>query len=1178
MRSINYILIVAFSLTGILQVNAQNDVSGQGKIINPDSVANPKVVSLLRKPEVFAAQQNVVPAGQPKIIPIPKDLTIITPGENGVPLPKSFPIGTTKRMIIQPKPVSSLPTKIKDDAVGNIQIIDVEQGAMSSYVNAVFEDSHGILWVGNLFGFSRFDGNNFTHYATPEVLSWREIYIFMEDSKGNIWFGTQHGGVIKYDGHTFLRYQDENGLGKREVRSIIEDSHGNIWFGTEDGIIRYDGDSLIHFTAVEGLIHNVVKSLLEDDKGNIWIGTIGGISLYDGKSFTQFSAKEGLSNSPITSIMEDEGGYLWFGTDGGGVYQFDGKSFIHYTTRQGLSNDHVITIAKGNNGNILFGTTENGVDLYDGSSFTNYSTEEGLSENEIWGILVDRQGNIWIGTRGGGLNLFVDRSFKHINSREGRGINAWAIMEDSNGDMWFGTRGGGVLHFDGVNFSRFTSEDGLSGNYVISILEDSQGIMWFGENRGLNRFDGKSFKIYTQTQGLINDGVSALAEGPKGNLWVGTEGGVNRFDGERFTQFTTAEGFRTHSIATIIEDDKGTMWFSTEGGGVNSFDGENFTHYSTKEGLSHNYVSPMLEDNKGNIWMGTGGGGINSFDGNSFKQYTTEEGLSNNIIWSVLEDKSGNLWLSTELGINLLKYPSDSDQGMEEVSGENIFQIYTFGREDGLIRTDFTPLGGYYDSQNRLWWGSSSGLTMLDLNKFSLPEEPPVNVQISHIDINQQFIDYRRLKIDSASVSSLEFGDDLNQSFDSVVAYQNYPVNMALPYDLDLLTFHFSAVDWVAPHKIQYSYLMEGLDEEWSPLQFENMVDYRNLPHGIYTFKLKAIGAAGIWGETFEYDFRILPPPWFTIWAYIFYSLLFIGGVFIVDRIQRKRLLEKERIGTQEKELEQAKEIEKAYTDLKATQSQLIQSEKMASLGELTAGIAHEIQNPLNFVNNFSEVSGELIDEMKEELLNDNKEDAIEVADDLKQNLEKINQHGSRASGIVKAMLEHSRANQGEKESTDINVLADKYLRLAYHGLRAKDKSFNADFKTEFEESLPKIEVVPQEIGRVLLNLINNAFYVVDKKAKEEQEGYQPMVEVITKKRSDSIEIRVKDNGPGIPEQVRDKIFQPFFTTKPTGSGTGLGLSLSYDIVKAHGGELKVESTESEGTEFIIQLPFKTNE
>jgi len=267
------------------------------------------------------------------------------------------------------------------------------------------------------------------------------------------------------------------------------------------------------------------------------------------------------------------------------------------------------------------------------------------------------------------------------------------------------------------------------------------------------------------------------------------------------------------------------------------------------------------------------------------------------------------------------------------------------------------------------------------------------------------------------------------------------------------------------------------------------------------------------------------------------------------------------------------KKLNQTVTTLKQTQSQLVQSEKMASLGELTAGIAHEIQNPLNFVNNFSEVNSELIDELEEEASKGNLDQVRSIARNIKENEEKIVHHGKRADAIVKSMLQHSRTNNGQKEPTDINALADEYLRLSFHGLRAKDKSFNATTKTYFDISVGKIDVMPQEIGRVILNLITNAFYAVTEKKKLQADGYQPIVSVSTKKVGDKVQVSIKDNGNGIPQKVLGKIFQPFFTTKPTGQGTGLGLSLSYDIVKAHGGEIKVETKEGEGTEFIIILP-----
>ena len=296
-----------------------------------------------------------------------------------------------------------------------------------------------------------------------------------------------------------------------------------------------------------------------------------------------------------------------------------------------------------------------------------------------------------------------------------------------------------------------------------------------------------------------------------------------------------------------------------------------------------------------------------------------------------------------------------------------------------------------------------------------------------------------------------------------------------------------------------------------------------------------------------------------TIYGLVTAGLLFLVIALLLWRNNRHKQKAKD-------------EIEKAYSELKSAQQQLIQSEKMASLGELTAGIAHEIQNPLNFVNNFSEVNRELIFEMKEELKQGNVEEAKDIATNIDENEKKINHHGKRADAIVKSMLQHSRSSSGVKEPTDINALADEYFRLSYHGLKARDKSFNAILKTDFDEHIGNISIVRQDIGRVILNLFNNAFYAVQEKKRQQADGYEPMVSVTTEKRDNKILISIRDNGNGIPPNIIDKVFQPFFTTKPTGQGTGLGLSLSYDIIKAHGGGIKVESREGMGTEFIISI------
>jgi signal transduction histidine kinase len=411
-----------------------------------------------------------------------------------------------------------------------------------------------------------------------------------------------------------------------------------------------------------------------------------------------------------------------------------------------------------------------------------------------------------------------------------------------------------------------------------------------------------------------------------------------------------------------------------------------------------------------------------------------------------------------------------------------------------------------------------------------------------------------------------------NIEWDSLSSAFHLPFGLILPYNQNYLNFSFVNNDIKGRDKIVYRYILEGADKKWSDISDRPFSrNYYNLSPGQYTFKVASKGFNGIWSFPAEFSFTIRSPWWMRWWAYIVYALL---AAFIITTYARyrSRKLQLENIALENKIKQRTAELSQSLEELKATQTQLIHSEKMASLGELTAGIAHEIQNPLNFVNNFSDVNKELLSEMKDEMDKGNIDEAKNIANDIIDNEDKINHHGKRADSIVKGMLQHSRSSTGQKELADINLLADEYLRLSYHGLRAKDKSFNAIMKTNFDQSIEKTNIIPQDIGRVLLNLYNNAFYAVAEKKKQYPEGYEPTVFVNTKKTGDKIEIKVTDNGNGIPQNIVDKIFQPFFTTKPTGQGTGLGLSLSYDIIKAHSGELKVETKEGEGTEFSIIL------
>jgi len=540
----------------------------------------------------------------------------------------------------------------------------------------------------------------------------------------------------------------------------------------------------------------------------------------------------------------------------------------------------------------------------------------------------------------------------------------------------------------------------------------------------------------------------------------------------------------------------------------------------------------------GSIWFATQNGLV-KWDKDRVELIdAVQSGLPQTAIFDILQDQKGNWWMPSNNGLIYASF-SQIEQHLKNRKKE--IQWKTIDESDGMNNRQC--VGARYScvaKDGKLYVVSIGGLVEIDPSKLTANKVPPI-IRINHLRVDD----------------SLYYSNGVQQIVPGNHRY----------------VFDYSVLSLVAPERNLIYFRLIGQDNNWIKSSGENRAFYTNLPPGTYRFEVKGTNNDGVWCETpATFEFTVLPHFYQTLWFKIGYILLLLVSVWLLIRwrtsaakLQNKKL--------EQQVAERTKELSQSLSQLKSTQSQLIQSEKMASLGELTAGIAHEIQNPLNFVNNFSEVSNELIDEMNQELAKGDFEEAKLIANDVKQNLEKIVHHGKRADAIVKGMLQHSRSGSGQKEPTNINQLCDEYLRLAYHGLRAKDKSFNATLKTEFDETIGLVNILPQDIGRVVLNLFTNAFYAVAEKAKQGKEGFEPMVTVSTKKIDNQLEIKVSDNGNGIPQKILDKIFQPFFTTKPTGQGTGLGLSLSYDIVKAHGGRIEVQSKENSGTSFIIQLP-----
>ncbi len=1229
------IQLILLSLIGTLffACSTKNKPDGN-TVMKQDVFALPKVTFLANLPDSIKPKQIFLNT-------VPKPLTIGIPFKTGAGYIRQT-VGGPKKIKLFPAlthrfidSITHLPIEADGQGKGFFSSYTTDNGLAYDEIYCCFKDKAGNLWFGtNGGGVSKYDGKSFTNYTTAHGLASNVVWSITQDKKGDLWFGTDGSGASKYDGKIFTNFSTAQGLASNVIYNIFCDKNGNLWFGTlGGGVSKYDGEHFTNITTAQGLTNNSVRCIIEDKLGNLWFGTNGGgVSKYDGKSFTNYITTQGLANNAVWSIAEDNNGNLWFGTDGSGASKYDGKKFINYSISQGLANNVVCSILCDKSGNLWFGTLGGGVSRYDGKRFTNFTTAQGLTNNSVRCIIEDDPGNLWLGTFGGGVSKYQGKSFTNYTMERGLGNSAvYSINEDMTGNLWFGTNGGGVNKYDGNGFKEFTMSQGLSSNIVYSIGKDRFGNLWFGTSGGgVCKYDGKSFVNYTTAQGLANNVVFNIIEDKTGNLWFGTSGGgVSKYDGKSFTNYTKAQGLAGNVVYSIAEDEKGNLWFGTFGGGVSKYDGKSFTNFTTDQGLANNVVWCITNDKKGNLWFGTQEGlsllsrkllsgihenknGKNFFKEKLFKNFTTKDGLPDNFVTQVTQDDDENLFVGTNLGICELSDVNSSDN-----NGKRWVVSRTFNSLTGYPIKDVNvgPGALFKDSKDIFWIGTGSdktGLVRFDPKAIITTNQTPSTLVIQSVKINNENICWNDLstkpensKLDSNSTSPniteevSTFGRALSDrerdsirkkfsdiSFDSITKWYPIPENLVLPHKHNNISFDFNAIETGKNFVVKYQYMLEGYDKDWSPPTNKTSASFGNIYEGTHTFKVKAQSPDGVWSKPANYTFKVLPPWWRTWWMYTVYAILAIALIILFVWWNNRRIIAQKKIlehkitiatkqirEERDKVEEQKKKIEETLSELKTTQNQLIQSEKMASLGELTAGIAHEIQNPLNFVNNFSEVSNELMDEMNIEIEKGNTTEAKVIADDIKQNLEKIAHHGKRADAIVKGMLQHSRGSTGIKEPTDINALADESARLCYHGQRAKDNTFNVTLKTDFDPTIGKIKIIPQDIGRVLLNLINNAFYSVIEKKKMHPAGYEPIVSVKTKKINDKIEIRVSDNGSGVPKKVLDKIFQPFFTTKPTGVGTGLGLSLSYDITKAHGGEIKLETKEGEGAEFIILIP-----
>jgi signal transduction histidine kinase/ligand-binding sensor domain-containing protein len=1119
----------------------------------------------------------------------------------------NFPLKVKKFILSEPIVTIASAPSVWTGGTAAIVKLGQSEGLLGNKVFAVIQDDYGSTWIGTERGLSKYDGNEFLTYnffgkapnGNTEVISDMVL-----DSQGRLVISGLESGIYRLDMNLgivdhyifekgFIRMAfDQSGLlwganngvyildlekklisevdlqksnpNQNYAYGIKEDKQGNIWIGfarkigildTERKAIRFIGDP-------EGLIVRTAYEFTEDKSGNIWIAafSLGGFSVsMENQTIRNFGEEQGYFGV-TTDIFEDVLDRLWLiSNDTLTIYDPKNSRMKKMHTGSDIRNANFPSSSmQSQEGLIFVGTDKDGVLLVDpkGMLSDNFSIENGLESNDVWGVEEDSKGRIWMATY--------------------RGIQIYDPVNEK------------------LSILKLPAE--ISTNDFRQLYAIGDDVFLAGIMRGFAIIDlkGKSITYYdTFVKGIAN----AIFNGVKssdGKFWMGTSNGLLVFDpiGNTIKKLDTSNGLVSNTSFVVINDSKGKIWVCSDSG-INIIDPKNNSNVTLqkKEGLLSDYNSMVFESESGEIIVG-GDMGISIFDPTEsfITNISSINGLQPPALYDLTESE-GRIHIGSENGIIVVDRPTSDNP-------DQIWRFSNFDKSAGIPYNDYNQSTAYPTKAGPVFWGAAPVLTVNHQDPIIDSIAPIAVIQGMNImDQNpvfrkSEFLDKQISPEDTLWTSDFTKGfvkgnfpldsGYLSQNkiqWDSISPGFQMPIGLKLPHHQNSFNFSFANQSVLGRDKIVYRYILEGADESWSDVSPKNVSKiYYNLLPGDYTFKVATRGFNGLWSEPDSIQFSILPPWWQTWWAYLSFALMAGGLVFVVVQ-ERSKYLKRENKILEEKVSIRTAQLKRSLDDLKSTQSQLIQSEKMASLGELTAGIAHEIQNPLNFVNNFSEVCHELMEELKGEKSkgegerDENLED--EIIGDVIQNLEKIHHHGKRADAIVKGMLAHSRNTSGQKEDTDINALADEYLRLSYHGLRAKDKSFNANFNTDFDSELPKIPVVAQDIGRVLLNLINNAFFAVNERKRKGEAGYKPTVSVSTKRLDGKVLITVRDNGSGIPNAIKEKIFQPFFTTKPTGQGTGLGLSLSYDIVKAHGGELEVESIQEEFTEMKIRLPVK---
>ncbi|TVP98921.1 MAG: hypothetical protein EA359_17670 [Balneolaceae bacterium] len=1096
--------------------------------------------------------------------------------------------------------------------------ISTRDGLSSNFIWKMMQDSKGYIWIAGAGGPARYNSYNVTSFIhDPEdetSYSGGASFSFFEDDSGFIWIGSSSGISLYSDvTGTFTQLQTSESVpAPSGVREIIRADDQSIWAAGIGGLYRFlPGQSepgMFHteFFSLDDMPDESIGvwTIQQGPDNKLWLGTTHGVYSFDTDTNTfeklpSFGEETDMVlNNQIWQILRDSKNNLWFTSDGGLALWKEGYPEPERVTILGdseinLEGEMIQSVSEDKVGNIWIGTAFIGALRYhpetgDVQSFRrSINTQNSILEDDIHYVFVDSDDNIWFGYHDFGVSVMYTQPWDYtftllpVSNDPDHPVNQIrGISDDEAGNLWLAT---------GVGLARYLPESHTMDlfapdprdrspdneeNIIAGLLIDKGKILVKTLRNSFYEFD-----IDTEQFTMIEFPEPVRQFPPllmKSNTsddthyFIGTWGHEKLYLVNKETLLVSElhmprrdPDFSDDTAIIPLTSPDGTVYIKFDYNYQGQINGDLFLFDPETVSVSQialdypdnitTYTPPAFsKSEEGIYWILTNQGLLRRDVINRTNQFLfrNEAGVLGESNGRITEDDQGNLWIGAASRVYKLDPASEILTVFEAVPGRKpgIFGFPALLRNGDIA---FSGPGGFvrFNPETQ--------------------DEPGV-IQYIHI-------------------TELKAGTD---TYRTIIPEEKYDID----YSNNNISLSFHALNYKDPSATRYRYRLTGYMDDWSEIGVQRSIYLANLPPGNYTFEVQAAQNFGSFSETTAgLNISILPPWWRTMPAYLFFVLLFVGGVFTIDRVQRRRVIRTEREMARENELAQAKEIEKAYEHLKAAQDQLVQQEKLASLGQLTAGIAHEIKNPLNFVNNFSEVSREMIQELREEItefLNEiglnNKSSQItgkqlksaelilELLDEIESNQIKVNEHGKRADGIVKSMLQHSRGGSGEIKPTNLNSLIKEYVNLAFHGMRAGKDPINVDIDLQLDESIHEVPLIGEDFSRVILNLCNNAFDAMRERLNSNDQApnskrYSPKLTTRTRTESGTIIIEIEDNGPGIPDEIKDKILQPFFTTKKGTQGTGLGLSITHDIIKAHGGTLDLDSIPGM-TKFIIKL------